>query len=98
MAGGCGTPILAAKEGVVAASGQPLAPFDSGYGVVVDHGGGIQTWYWHISPQVVVYPGQIVLSGQVIGYEASTGFSTGCHLHFAVNDHGTWENPRNYLP
>lgn len=98
MSGGCGTPILAAKEGVVAASGQPLAPFDSGYGVVVDHGGGTQTWYWHISPQVVVYPGQIVLTGQVIGYEASTGFSTGCHLHFAVNDHGTWENPRNYLP
>ncbi|MEO8510880.1 MAG: peptidoglycan DD-metalloendopeptidase family protein [Chloroflexota bacterium] len=98
MSGGCGTPILAAKEGVVAASGQPLAPFDSGYGVVVDHGGGTLTWYWHISPQVVVYPGQIVLSGQVIGYEASTGFSTGCHLHFAVNDRGTWENPRNYLP
>lgn len=98
MAGGCGTPILAAKVGVVAASGQPLAPFDSGYGVVIDHGDGIQTWYWHISPQVVVYPGQTVLSGQVIGYEASTGFSTGCHLHFAVNDHGVWENPRNYLP
>jgi murein DD-endopeptidase MepM/ murein hydrolase activator NlpD len=98
MAGGCGTPILAAKEGVVAASGQPLAPFDSGYGVVVDHGGGVQTWYWHISPKVVVYPGQIVLTGQVIGFEASTGYSTGCHLHFAVNDRGTWENPRNYLP
>ena len=98
MAGGCGTPILAAKVGVVVASGQPLAPFDSGYGVVIDHGDGVHTWYWHISPQVVVYPGQSVLSGQVIGYEASTGFSTGCHLHFAVNDHGVWENPRNYLP
>ena len=98
MAGGCGTPVLAAKVGVVVASGQPLSPFDSGYGVVIDHGDGVQTWYWHISPQVVVYPGQAVLSGQVVGYEASTGFSTGCHLHFAVNDHGVWENPRNYLP
>jgi murein DD-endopeptidase MepM/ murein hydrolase activator NlpD len=98
MAGGCGTPILAAKVGVVVASGQPLAPFDSGYGVVIDHGDGIQTWYWHISPQVVVHPGQSVLTGQLIGYEASTGYSTGCHLHFAVNAHGVWENPRNFLP
>lgn len=98
MASGCGTPILAVKAGVVVASGQPLAPFDSGYGVVVDHGDGIMTWYWHISPQVVVYPGQIVTSGTVVGYEGSTGFSTGCHLHFAVNDQGVWENPRNYLP
>jgi hypothetical protein len=24
--------------------------------------------------------------------------STGCHVHFAVNDHGIWENPRAYLP
>lgn len=98
MAAGCGTQILAAREGVVVASGQPLAPFDSGYGVVIDHGGGLQTWYWHISPQVVVSPGQIVTTGTVIGYEGSTGLSTGCHLHFAVNDRGVWENPRNYLP
>jgi hypothetical protein len=24
--------------------------------------------------------------------------STGCHVHHAINDHGVWENPRNYLP
>ena len=35
---------------------------------------------------------------QVIGYEGTTGISTGCHLHFAINDHGIWENPRVYLP
>ena len=94
MAGGCGTPILAAKAGVVVASGQPLWPYDSGYGVVIDHGGGIQTWYWHITTQVLVSPGQVVGTGQVIGYEGTTGFSTGCHLHFATNVSGVWENPR----
>ena len=43
--------------GVVVASGQPLMPWDSGFGVVVDHGGGIQSWYWHMQPNVVVGPG-----------------------------------------
>jgi murein DD-endopeptidase MepM/ murein hydrolase activator NlpD len=98
LANGCGTPIMAVGPGVVAASGQPLAPWDSGYGVVVNHGNGIQTWYWHLAPVVVAYPGQVVVDGTVIGYEGTTGFSTGCHLHFAVNHHGVWENPRAYLP
>jgi murein DD-endopeptidase MepM/ murein hydrolase activator NlpD len=98
MASGCGTPILAAKAGVVVASGQPLWPYDPGFGVVIDHGGGVQTWYWHITTRVVVQPGQIVTTGQTIGYEGTTGFSTGCHLHFATNVHGVWENPRYFLP
>jgi murein DD-endopeptidase MepM/ murein hydrolase activator NlpD len=98
FAGGCGTPIHAAGPGVVVASGQPLMPWDSGFGVVVDHGSGIQTWYWHMQPRVVVGPGTIVTSESVIGYEGTTGMSTGCHVHFAVNDNGVWENPRAYLP
>jgi len=98
FAGGCSTPIYSAGAGVVVASGQPLMPFDSGYGVVVDHGSSIQTWYWHMQPNVVVGPGTIVTSDSIIGYEGSTGQSTGCHVHFAVNDRGVWENPRAYLP
>ena len=98
FANGCGTKIYSAGAGVVVASGQPLMPWDSGFGVVVDHGGGIQTWYWHMQPTVVVSPGTIVTSQTVIGYEGTTGMSTGCHVHFAINDRGVWENPRNYLP
>jgi murein DD-endopeptidase MepM/ murein hydrolase activator NlpD len=98
MATGCGTPIVAAKAGVVVASGQPLYPSDSGFGVVIDHGGGIQTWYWHMTTNVVVHAGQVVNTGQLIGYEGMTGFATGCHLHFATNVNGIWENPRTYLP
>jgi murein DD-endopeptidase MepM/ murein hydrolase activator NlpD len=51
-----------------------------------------------MQPRVVVSPGQIVLGGTVVGYEGSTGNSTGCHLHFATNLNGVWENPRNWLP
>jgi murein DD-endopeptidase MepM/ murein hydrolase activator NlpD len=98
MASGCGTPILAAKAGVVLASGRPLWPYDSGYGVILDHGDGIRTWYWHITSQVLVSPGQIVNTGQVIGYEGNTGYSTGCHLHFATYVNGVYENPRRVLP
>ena len=98
MTVGCGAPIQAAKAGVVVASGRPLWPYDPGYGVVIDHGGGIQTWYWHITTQIIVQPGQVVGTGQVIGYEGTTGFSTGCHLHFATNVNGIWENPRFLLP
>ena len=98
FSGGCGTQIYAAGAGVVVAAGQPLMPFDSGFGVVVDHGSGIQTWYWHMQPGIVVGPGTIVTNESLIGFEGSTGMSTGCHVHFAVNDRGVWENPRAYLP
>jgi murein DD-endopeptidase MepM/ murein hydrolase activator NlpD len=98
FANGCGTPIYAAGAGVVVASGQPLLPWDTGFGVVIDHGNGIQTWYWHMQARVVVSPGTIVTSESLIGYEGTTGLSTGCHVHFAVNHHGVWENPRWYLP
>lgn len=98
MAHGCWTPIKAAANGVVAASGRPLYPYDPAYGVIINHGGGVQTWYWHMEPRVIVYPGQSVTRGQVIGYEGATGFATGCHLHFAVNVNGTWRNPLAYLP
>ena len=65
--------------------------------VVIDDGNGYRSLYAHLSA-VRVKPGQHVRAGQVIGYEGSTGMSTGCHVHFAVNDNGVWENPRAYLP
>ena len=98
ISAGCGTPIYASGNGTVAASGQPLAPYDSAFGVILNHGGGLQTWYWHMQPRVVVQPGQQVTAGQLIGYEGSTGFATGCHVHFAVNLNDTWRNPIAYLP
>jgi murein DD-endopeptidase MepM/ murein hydrolase activator NlpD len=98
MTNGCGSRIRAAGAGVVVASGRPLWPWDSGYGVVIDHGGGVLSWYWHLTTQVLVQPGRGVSPGDVIGYEGNTGMSTGCHLHFAINDNGVWENPRYFLP
>ena len=41
-----------------------------------------------------VRAGQVVSKGQVIGYEGSTGHSTGAHLHWMVEYNGSFVNPR----
>lgn len=87
-----GTPIGAAKDGVVISAG----PY-GGYGnfVVVDHGDGLATAYAHQS-RIAVRQGQTVDQGEVIGYVGSTGYSTGPHLHFEVRINGAPQNPRRY--
>lgn len=85
LAADAGTPIRAAAAGTVLVAGWAY----SGYGisVMIDHGS-VQTHYAHQS-RTIVSPGQKVTAGQVIGYEGSTGDSTGPHLHFEVHQ-GLW--------
>jgi murein DD-endopeptidase MepM/ murein hydrolase activator NlpD len=78
-----GTPVLAAASGdvIIVKNGG----WNGGYGnyVVLRHGNGTQTLYAHNSSNIV-YPGQSVVQGQVIGYVGSTGRSTGAHVHVEV--------------
>jgi murein DD-endopeptidase MepM/ murein hydrolase activator NlpD len=95
---GCGGPIYASGDGTVLADGRPNTAYgDTAIGVVIGHSQRLQTWYWHLSREVVSV-GQKVNSGDVIGYEGATGIATGCHLHFQVNLDEEPVNPRNYLP
>jgi len=78
-----GTPVLASASGTVIIS--RASGWNGGYGIytVVAHGNSTQTLYGHLS-SLIVYEGQSVVRGQVIGYVGSTGRSTGPHLHFEV--------------
>jgi murein DD-endopeptidase MepM/ murein hydrolase activator NlpD len=89
-----GTPIHAAGNGVVIWAG-----WQGGYGnfVLIDHGQGLVTGYGHQS-RIAVTRGQTVTQGQVIGYEGSTGYSTGPHVHFEVRVNNTPRNPRLFVP
>ena len=95
---GCGGPIYAAGSGTVLADGRPNVNYgDTAIGVVIGHSQRLQTWYWHLSREIVSV-GQKVDTGDLIGYEGATGNATGCHLHFQVNLDEAPVNPRNYLP
>lgn len=79
-----GTPIHAAADGIVIVA-RANGGWNGGYGnyAVITHDNGSQTLYGHMK-SVIVSSGQSVSSGQIIGYEGSTGESTGPHLHFEV--------------
>jgi hypothetical protein len=95
-----GVPIFAALDGVVVATddGHPdmntactgsLANF-----VVIDHGAGKLTYYWHMrSGSVAVSVGQFVEAGRQIGLVGSSGCSDWPHLHFEEQLHGAVVEP-----
>jgi murein DD-endopeptidase MepM/ murein hydrolase activator NlpD len=90
-----GSPVLAADDGIVALVGSS----STGYGryVVIAHSGGLDTLYGHLSTAVVKV-GQLVVQGQTIGLEGSTGNSTGPHLHFELRIKQQPIDPTPYLP
>lgn len=96
LAIGAGAPVYAASSGTVSASGW-LGSTGYGYGVFIQHGGGMSTRYGHLLQPPNVGLGQYVQAGQVIGYVGSTGNSTGPHLHFETLSNGIPINPRNYI-
>jgi len=88
-----GTPVKVTADGIVV-----HAEIESGYGklVVVDHGGGFQTYYAHLS-KYLVHAGQAVRRGESIGLVGSTGRVTAPHLHYEVRMGGAPVNPTRYL-
>ncbi|EJL33160.1 M23 family metallopeptidase, partial [Novosphingobium sp. AP12] len=84
-----GSPIYAVADGTVTFAGR-----HGGHGnyVRLQHGGGLDTGYGHMS-RIAVASGSRVRAGQVIGYVGSTGLSTGPHLHFEAYRGGHTINP-----
>ncbi len=88
-----GTPVKVTADGVVETV---TTAGRFGRLVVVDHGGGLQTYYGHLS-QFLVVPGQEVRRGETVALSGATGRVTGPHLHYEIRIHGTPVNPYNYL-
>ena len=87
------TKIVAAASGTVVTVG-----YNTAYGnrVIINHGGGVQTLYAHMT-SFAVSEGDTVSAGDVIGYVGSTGYSTGNHLHFSVLVNGSYVDPKPYV-
>lgn len=88
-----GTPVTAAREGVVMqveddfeGAGLNREKFGARANQVrILHVDGTMAVYAHLQPEsVVVQPGQRVRTGQRLGGSGNTGYSSGPHLHFAV--------------
>jgi murein DD-endopeptidase MepM/ murein hydrolase activator NlpD len=89
VAGEKGAKIRAPNSGVVVLVDKQ---FFSGTSVVLDHGQGIYTMFFHLS-KVLVKPGQMVRKGDVIALVGSTGRATGPHLHWGVRIQGARVDP-----
>ncbi|MFP4345662.1 MAG: peptidoglycan DD-metalloendopeptidase family protein [Anaerolineales bacterium] len=88
-----GTPIRVPAGGTVILA-EPLQV--RGNAIIVDHGWGLLTGYWHLS-QIDVSPGERVHKGDVIGRVGNTGLSTGAHLHWQIWVDGTPVDPLQWV-
>lgn len=92
---GCGTPIYAANGGVVSlVDVEPLGAWE----VRVDSGDGYVTRYVHMEDDgIFVEEGDEVAPGEQIAVTGSSGWSTGCHLHFEIFVNGENVQPETIL-
>jgi murein DD-endopeptidase MepM/ murein hydrolase activator NlpD len=91
--GEIGLPIYAPAAGRVVLA-EPLTV--RGQAVLLDHGLGLFSGYWHLS-QIAVAEGQEVERGDLIGYLGNTGLVTGPHLHWEIRLQGIAVEPLQWV-
>lgn len=89
ISGEVGASVVAAASGRVVLA-EPLRV--RGNAVILDHGLGVYSGYYHLS-EIVVREGERVSQGQLIGRLGNTGLSTGAHLHWELRVGGVLVNP-----
>ena len=88
-----GTKVAAMNSGTVSLTHDH---FFTGKGVILDHGLGLHSMYFHLS-EISVKEGQVVKKGQTIGKVGATGRATGPHLHWGVRLNGSRINPYSLI-
>jgi len=88
-----GTEIIASNDGVVVLAEDR---FYAGGSVIIDHGQGIYTTYYHLS-KFLVQEGDLVKKGQKIALSGESGRVTGPHLHFGVRVFGVQVDPLAFI-
>jgi murein DD-endopeptidase MepM/ murein hydrolase activator NlpD len=88
-----GTGIFAPANGIVIMA-EPL--FVRGNVIIIDHGVGVYTLYFHLS-ELYVQLGESVARGDLIGLMGTTGLSTGSHLHWEVRLGEIFVDPDEWL-
>lgn len=91
--GNTGDPVVATNDGKVVMVRDNYA---SGLTVVIDHGAGIFTTYFHLSA-VKVKQGAKVKQGQLLGAVGKSGRVTGPHLHFGAKVDGLYVDAETLL-
>ena len=84
-----GTPVQVSNTGRVVMTGDY---FFSGRSIIVDHGLGCYSMYFHLH-EIMVKPGDRVEKGAIIGLVGATGRATGPHLHWGIRINGARVNP-----
>ncbi len=93
LRGVTGTPVYAPARGTAVLAESLTVRGDA---LMLDHGWGVLTGYWHLS-QIEVNVGEHVEQGDLIARIGSTGLSTGSHLHWEMWVGGVNVNPMQWL-
>lgn len=88
-----GTAIKASNDGIVRIAKDR---YYAGGSVVINHGSGIYTQYYHMS-KISVKVGQKVKKGELLGLSGATGRVSGPHLHFGVFVGGAQVDPMQFI-
>jgi murein DD-endopeptidase MepM/ murein hydrolase activator NlpD len=88
-----GTPVISINNGKVVLTGEY---FFNGLFAVVDHGGAVQSMYFHLD-KILVQQGDKVTKGQAVGLLGATGRATGPHLHFGIRINGARIDPMQFI-
>lgn len=95
----CGDPVTAMAGGVARRAhdeAKANGAANDALGVIIDHGNGILTEYWHLS-SFAVADGVKVRRGQRIGFVGNTGHGGACHCHIELKVNGERTDPEPHM-